>query len=170
MQSIYHLNFWRPGVTRCILSTAIFMCCSCQCWLHVDLIWSHISILMRLLSAEPRSITGLLSPSQCLCETIWVTPVFDGVWLSGFKSRANVLFWGLAARAFLSSPSILSFYGLALWGWGLLTDRVCQSLSPCLALPIIFHRNNTNNFDYFVFPDIFRGSHFQLLKYRNVKS
>ena len=47
-------------------------------------------ILMRLFAAEPRSTSGLVFPSQCLCGTILlVGTVFDGVGLSGFKSSAN---------------------------------------------------------------------------------
>ena len=45
---------------------------------------------------EPLRIAGHLFPSQCLRGTILVTPwndlsdpVFDGVGLAGFKSRAN---------------------------------------------------------------------------------
>ena len=57
--------------------------------LHAAL-WSHISTLMRLLAAEPSTIAGLLFHFQYLCGTILINdPVFDGVGLAGFKSRAN---------------------------------------------------------------------------------
>ena len=53
----------------------------------------HRYIYMRLLAVEHEvPCTGLLYPSHCLCETILhADPVFDGVRLTGFKSRANVL-------------------------------------------------------------------------------
>ena len=66
-------------------------------------------------------------------------PVFDGVGLAGFKSRANVFFIGLSCSIstivfFYFSPSLLSVYRLVLWGWGLRTDRVYVTLSqPCTA-------------------------------------
>ena len=49
---------------------------------------SHIGTLMRLLAAEPHSVAGLLFPSVFLWND-HSDPVFDGVGLSGFKSRAN---------------------------------------------------------------------------------
>ena len=72
-------------------------------------------------------------------------PVFDGVGLAGFKSRANAF---LLARSALSlvSPTILSFssfHGLAVWGWGLWPDRVF-SLSPGLAQWTPNNNNNNN--------------------------
>ena len=57
----------------------------CQCGLHAVL-WSHIGTLMHRLSAEPCSKAGPFSVS------LWndlANPVFDGVGLAGFKSRAN---------------------------------------------------------------------------------
>ena len=69
-------------------------------------------------------------------------PVFDGVELAGFKSRANVLM--LAWSALFLSPTVLSFssfHGLVVWGWGLWTDRVF-SHSPGLAQ---WTPNNNNN-------------------------
>ena len=45
---------------------------------------------MRLLAAEPRSITGLLFPCQYLYLNDLSDPVFDGVGLASFKSRAQV--------------------------------------------------------------------------------
>ena len=61
-------------------------------------------------------------------------PVFDGVGLAGFKSRANAFLLARSALSFLS-PTVLSFssfHGLVVWGWGLWTDRV-SSLSPGLS-------------------------------------
>ena len=64
-------------------------------------------------------------------------PIFDGVGLAGFKSRANDFLLASAALSLLlSSPlfsaSLFSVYRLVLWGWGLLTDSVYITLSqPC---------------------------------------
>ena len=53
-------------------------------------------------------------------------PVFDGVALAGFKSRANAFFIGLSCSIstivfYYFSLSLLSVNWLALWGWGLST-------------------------------------------------
>ena len=61
-------------------------------------------------------------------------PLFDGVGLVGFKSRANAFLLAWSTLSFLS-PTLLSFsscHGLVVWGWGVWTDRV-SSLSPGLA-------------------------------------
>ena len=97
---------------------------------------SHIGKPMRLLAAEPSSIAGLLFPCQYLCGTILVTPS-SMVW-DGRVSRAGPMtfYWPSCSLTFcllLFSLSLLSFYGLVLWGWGLRTDRVLISLSqPCI--------------------------------------
>ena len=65
----------------------------CQCGLQAGL-WSQIgalfsSSLQNL--AVPRSRTFIL-----LSVSLWndlANPVFDGVGLAGFKSRANVFYW-----------------------------------------------------------------------------
>ena len=60
-------------------------------------------------------------------------PVFDGVGLAGFKSRANAFLLASSAVSFLS-PTVLSFYsfhGMVVGGWGLWTDKMF-SLSPGL--------------------------------------
>ena len=67
-------------------------------------------------------------------------PVFDGVGLAGFKSRANAFLLAWSALSFLS-PTILfdfSFHGLVVWGWGLLTDSV-------LTLSRLAQRTPNNN-------------------------
>ena len=60
-------------------------------------------------------------------------PVFDGVGLAGFKSRANAFFIGLCYSIptivfCYFSLSLISVYKLVLLGWGLLTDRVYITL------------------------------------------
>ena len=73
---------------------------------------------------------------QCTC-IILVTPC-SMVW-DWRVSRAGPmpLYWPSCSLTFcllLFSLSLLSFYGLVLWGWGLRTDRVLIALSqPCIA-------------------------------------
>ena len=71
----------------------------CQCGLHA-MPWLHISILMRHLAAEPRSTAVLLFPSESLWNDL-ADPVFDGVRLAGFKSRANAFLLTYAALSLL---------------------------------------------------------------------
>ena len=62
-------------------------------------------------------------------------PVFHGVGLAGFKSRANAFRLAESALSFLS-PTVLSyssFHGLVVWGWGLWTDSVLSLSWPCTA-------------------------------------
>ena len=87
----------------------------------------------RYTYAPPRCRT-----SECsrifipLAVSLWndvANPVFDGVGLAGFKSRANpmLFYWPklLPTIIFYSfSLSLLSVYTLVLWGWGLRTDMV----------------------------------------------
>ena len=75
-------------------------------------------------------------PSRCrtlipLSAALWndlTDHVFDGVGLSGFKSRANAFSLALTARYlfvfYCFSLSRLPVYRLVLWGWGLSIDRV----------------------------------------------
>ena len=75
----------RSGVISCTLFRVLYLCRMCQCGLHAVL-WSHIGMLLLLLAAEPRTTAGLSFPS------LWndlADPVFDGVGLAGFKSRAH---------------------------------------------------------------------------------
>ena len=132
----YYVCCTRSGVTRCTLFKVLFLCRMCRCELHAVLL-SHIGTLMRLLAAEPLSITGHLFPGQCLCGTILVTPcsmVWD--WRVS-RARSMPFYWPSCTVTFcllLFSLSLLSFYELVLWCWGLLTDRVLIALSqPCIA-------------------------------------
>ena len=126
----------RSGVTRCTPFVALYLCLMCQSGLHAVLL-SHISILMRLPAAEPRSTAGLLFPSQYLAGTLWLTP-YSMVWDWRVSDQVQCLFVGLVALYFfclqLFSLSLLFLYRLVAWGWGLRTDRVAVSLSPpCIA-------------------------------------
>ena len=74
-------------------------------------------------------------------------PVYDGVGLAGFKSRANAFFY----RPKLLYPyySLLLFLFFLSLGWycgaGVFRLIWCISLSPSLALPTFFNNNNNNN-------------------------
>ena len=68
-------------------------------------------------------------------------PVFDGVGLAGFKSRANAFLSAWSGLSLLT-PTILSFssfHGLVLWGWGLWTEcsHSLQALHSRLQMIII---------------------------------
>ena len=78
----------RSGVTRCTLFMVLYLSRMCRCVLHAVLC-SHISTLMLLLVAEPRSTAGF---SFRLSVTLWNDlgdPVFECVGLAVFKTRAN---------------------------------------------------------------------------------
>ena len=90
--------------------------------------------------APPRCRTSQYRRSfMPLSVSLWndlSDPVFYGVGLAGFKSRANAFLLARSALSFLS-PTVLSFssfHGLVVWGCGLWTDKV-YSLSPGLAQP-----------------------------------
>ena len=126
----YYVCCTRSGVTRCTLFMVLFLCQMCRCRLHASL--SHIGSLMRLLAAEPRSIAGPLFKFQYLCATILVTP-YSMVWDWRVSIAGPMSFyWPRCLLPFcllMFSLSLLSFYGLVLWGWGLRTDRVLVALS-----------------------------------------
>ena len=99
---------------------------------------------------------SILFPCQYLCGTILVTPC-SMVW-DWWVSRAGPMpfYWPSCSLTFCLLPfslSLLSFYGLVLWGWGLRTDRVLIALSqPCIAN--FFFNNNNNNLLVLV-PNVF---------------
>ena len=71
-------------------------------------------------------------------------PVFDGVGLAGFKSRANASLLAQAALSLLSSSTLFHFLFFLSIGWycgaevfGLIR---CISLSLSLALPTSFYQ------------------------------
>ena len=144
----------RSGVTRCFLLMMRYLDRMCQSGLHA-VPWPHIGILMRHLAAEPCSTAGLLFLSQCP-SAIWNDlgdPVFDGVGLVGFNSRANAFYLPKLLYPYYSVLllffSFLSVYRLILWGWGLRTDRVYITLSqPCTSDRVyitLSQPNNNNN-------------------------
>ena len=105
-------------------------------------------IAHRYTYAPPRCRTSQYRRTFILLSvSLWndlCYPVFDGVGLAGFKSRANAFFWLSCSLTFcllLFSFSLLSFYGLVLLGWGLWTDRVLIALYS----PTVFNNNNNNN-------------------------
>ena len=92
---------------------------------------SHRYTYKRLFAAEPRSTPGLLFYCQYHCVTILVTQysiVFD--WRVS-SAGPIPLQWPSCSLPFcllLISLSLLSFYGMVLWGWGLRTDMVLIAL------------------------------------------
>ena len=116
--------------------------------LHTVL-WSHTVILMCLLESEHRSAAA--RTLFLFWVSLWSDPAnleFDGVWLSGFTSRANYFLLASAARSLfyllLFLFSILSVYGLVLWVWthGYSDWQLgCISPSPSLTLQILFNNN-----------------------------
>ena len=132
----YYICCTRSGVTRCTLFMVLFLRRMCRCELHAVLL-SHIGTLMRLLAAEPLSIAGHLFPGLCLCGTILLTPCPILCDWRVSRARSMPFNWPSCLLTFcllLFSLSLLSFYGLVLWGWGLRTDRVSIALSqPCIA-------------------------------------
>ena len=87
--------------------------------------------------APPRCRTSQYCRSFVpLSVFLWINdlsdPVFDGVGLAGFKSRAKAFRLAWSALSFLS-PTVLSFssfHGLVVWGWGLCNDRVFSFSLP----------------------------------------
>ena len=93
------------------------------------------------------STSGLL----ILCQYLWGNnlgdPLFDGVGLVGFKSRANVFNIPCCSLPFCLlwfSIFLLSFYGLILCGWSLWSDMVLISLTQ-LCIASLFNNNNKLN-------------------------
>ena len=117
--------FIRSGATWCTLLVVLYLDRMCQCGLHAVL-WPHIGTLMHRLAAEPQSTAGLLFPCQCPSGAILIAnPVFDGVGLAGFKSRAYAFLLTISCSIptiviYYFSLSRLSVCRLVLWGWGLL--------------------------------------------------
>ena len=113
----------------------------------------------RYTYAPPRCRTLLYRRTFVpLSVSLWndlAEPLFDGVGLAGFKSRANAFFIGLSCSiptiVFYYFPlSLFPVYRLVLWGWGLRTEKVYtvqyinHSLSafhcrPLLIIIIIIH-------------------------------
>ena len=126
----YYVCCTRSGVTRCTLFMVLFLCRMCRCGLHAAM-WCHIGTLMRRLAAEPRSIAGLLFPLQYLCGTIFVTS-YSMVWdwrVSRARPMHFIISGLLPFGLLLFFLSLLSVYGLVLWGWGLRTDSQLIALS-----------------------------------------
>ena len=129
----YYVCYIRSGLMRCTLFMMLYLCHVCQLVRFICGLWSHLGTLMSLLTAEPRSVAGLLFPSQYLCGTILPTlSLFDGVGLPGFKRRDNAFVLAIAARSlfvfYCFFIFLISLCRLVLWGWGLRTDRVSIAL------------------------------------------
>ena len=64
---VYAVCCRRSGVTQCTRLMVLYLDRMCQCGLHA-VPWSHIGILMRRFTAEPRSTTGHLFPLSVTLE------------------------------------------------------------------------------------------------------
>ena len=138
----------RSGVIRSTHFVELYLCLMCQSGLHLVL-WPHIGILMRLPAAEPRSIAGLLFPSQYLSGTIWLTK-YSMMWdWRGSREGPMPFCWPSCSLLFcpqLFSLSLILLYRLVVWGWGLRTDIMSICLSwPCIANLFNNNHNNSNN-------------------------
>ena len=75
-------------------------------------------------------------------------PLFDGVGLGGFKSRASAFLLAQLLTHFLS-PADFPFFFFHSMGWycgaGVFRPIGCLSLSPSLALPTFFNNNNVSS-------------------------
>ena len=107
----------------------------------------------RYTYAPPRSRTSqnhrIFIP---LSMSLWndlADPVFDGVGLAGFKTRANYFFIGVSFTIHTIFFFYFSFFLLSVFGWycgaGVFGCIGCISLSLSLALPTSFNNNNNNN-------------------------
>ena len=100
----------------CCTRSCIILCTLCRCVLPT-MLWSHICVLMRLLTAEHRSTAGLLLPCQYLCGTISVTPYSM---VSDWRvSRAGPMpfYWLYCSLSFclLLADSSLFFHSMSLY-------------------------------------------------------
>ena len=137
----YCVRCIRSGATRCTFLMVLYLD-----RIHVPVrVTRGALVAHRYTYAPPRCRTSqyrrTFSP---LSVSLWndlANPVFDGVGLAGFKSRAIFLI-GLSCAIptivfYYFSFSLPSVYRLELWGWDLRTDRLYITLSQ-LALPTFF--------------------------------
>ena len=112
-------------MTRCNLLIMIYSGRMCQCWLQA-VACLHIGTLMRFLTAEPRSTTGLLFPCQYLCGSFLLT-LYSMMWDWRVLRRRTVHFYCPKVlahfRLLLFYLSLLFFDRLVLLGMGLRTDH-----------------------------------------------
>ena len=103
------------------------------------------------------------APSRCgtsqyrrtfipLWVSLWnnlANPLYDGVGLAGFKSRANDFLLALTVLPLLWSSIVFFLSLLSVYSWhcgsAVLGLIECISLSLSLALPTFFNNNNNNN-------------------------
>ena len=85
----------RPEVTLCILAMVLDLSRIYQCGLHV-VFWSHVGILICASSLQTSQYHRTFIPLPVSLWNKLADPVFDGVGLTGFKSRATAFFLGLS--------------------------------------------------------------------------
>ena len=81
----------KSGVTRCTILTVLYLDRKYQCVFHAVL-WLHMGILMRHLSAEPLSTALFLFLSQCPSGPILLTP-YSIVWDWRVSGAGPMLFY-----------------------------------------------------------------------------
>ena len=122
----------RPGVIQCTLSMVLYL--DRISGLGYTRCSGHTSV--HLCAASLQTISqDFYSPISSSVKRSW-WPRIRWCGTRGIQEQGQCLFIGLAARSLfcpiLVSLSLLSFYGLVLYGWGLRTDRVLIALSqPC---------------------------------------
>ena len=134
--SFLFVDLWQYCVC-CVTSGTLLMVLyldrMCQCGFH--------AVLLHLCAFSLQNLSvpnDFYSPTVSLWNDL-ADPVFDGVGLAGFNSRANAFSFCLSCSIptivfYYFSVSPHSVYWLVLWGWGLRTDRVYITLSqPCTA-------------------------------------
>ena len=136
-RSVAVLSNQRLGVTRCTLfMVSWYPSCAVCAGAGFTPRCDRTSVHLYASSLQNLAVS-LDCNSHCryLCETILVTPC-SMVW-DWRVSRAWPMpfYWHSCSLTFcllLFSLSLLSFYGLVLWGWGLRTDRVLIAFSQLI--------------------------------------
>ena len=150
----------RSGVTLYTLIMVLYLYRVCRVpygsYEHIRHILLFFSFFLALIAhryncVPPRCRTlQYLRTFSALTVSLWndlADPVFDGVELLGFKSRAKAFLCGLSLSLSFCLPLYsLTFLSSICWYCGAAVFRLieCKSLSPSLALPT-FNNNNSNN-------------------------
>ena len=99
----YYVSCIRSDVTRCTPFLGLYLYVRMRITL-----WSHICIFMCLLVEEPRSTSGHLFSSQCLCGMILLT-IYSMVWVWQIsRAERKLFYWPKLLSPFLFS-TVLHF-------------------------------------------------------------
>ena len=127
--AVFYVCCTKSGVSQCTLFMVLYLSSMCRCMLHVVL-WLHID------AAPPRCrISQYCRTFIPMSVSLWnnLGGPYSMLW-DMRVSRAGPMFfyWPSYLLPFcliLFFLSLLSFYTLVLWGWGLQTDWVLITLS-----------------------------------------